>query len=636
MNTNSSYLIRTSFSFLAPRWAAAKVSGSAGVAVAPRASRQETRERLSQLESRVERIDGFFQTLTKQLPPHSAPSPQTQPFLQRVLQDPAQAVTPAQGIAPLQSFDPTRCFYPPPEVLSLLVDVHIEKIHGQPLPLFDKDKLCVQSRHFPDFLLQAFLALTLLFAEPQFYRNAKKQAIDLYLRSARPTVIQLAAEGTPSLPVLQALCLLTLCDLAAGRHARVWMNVGIAARLVLCFPAAGTGSATEKDSSMRDDQRRCCWSVYILERVFAAGPSLLGSSSLDPLSQMGYPASPPRPRSLVANDDGSVPNAFPTIRAAGDLGIQAYCLQVTGLWYEVLGYLRERLVNATDDDPWIASSRYHTLVAHYYEFETGISQRHRYRNLGFHTITASELLQHKEYWTAWLYLQVTFHAGQALLHHPLFHITHNRRASSKLPPPSFLQQTIDQSLLHAGWPTRLVRTWGKHGIEVNDPFLGQLVATAASIHWIFQFASERTIADRARADFEQCRRFLTDLMARWPHVAGMVDKLGYLQSLLSTQGTGTSSIPPFKWSAMWDLLDPHPPHNSVEKCHSGFVPGGQPLSTQYLVPLRESSPDRSASWQDDPVLPSSEWNNSDLFNLLDIPYFGSGLSQPGLEWPGEL
>ncbi|RAH41097.1 fungal specific transcription factor domain-containing protein [Aspergillus brunneoviolaceus CBS 621.78] len=594
-------------------------------------SRQETRERLRRLESRLERIDGFFQTLTDRAPQDAMPSPQVQPFLHRILQSQTETSASTPGISQAQSFDPSRCLYPPPEALAQLVNVYTEKVHSQPLPLFDKERLSAQIRHYPDFLLQAFMALTLLFVELPFYGDAKAQAIELYLRSARPTVIQLAAEGTPSVPVLQALCLMTLSDVAAGRHARVWMDAGIAARLVLCVSPTGAGSATEY-ASTRDDQRRCCWSVFILERVFAPGPSLLHIDSY-PLGRVGYPVSPPRPRSLMANDDGSAPNAFAS--SAADLGIQAYCLQVTGLWYEVLGYLRQRLANPTDD-PWIAASRHHTLVAQYYEFETGISQLHRYRNVGFHTITSSELLQHKEYWTAWLYLQVAFHAGQALLHHPLFHVTHVRRASSKFQPPSFLQQTIDQALLHSGWPTRLIRTWEKHGIEINDPFLAQLVATAASIHWMFQFASEKAIADRAREDFEQCQRFLTDLATRWPHIAGMVDKLAYLQSL-SGHSTGASGIPPFKWSAMWDLLDPNSPHSSVEESHLAFVPGGQQIATQYLVPLRESPPNRASLGGEDEVLASSsEWMNSDFFSLLDVPYFGQGPSQLPSDCHGEL
>ncbi|RAL10692.1 fungal specific transcription factor domain-containing protein [Aspergillus homomorphus CBS 101889] len=549
-------------------------------------------------------------------------SPQAQPFLPRISQSPTEAFKPTQGISQPQLFDASRCPRPPPEILAHLVNAYAERVHDQPLPLFDKEKLHIQIRQFPEFLLHAFLALTLLFVEPQFYGDARTEAIELYLRSVRPTVIQLAAEGNPSVPVLQALCLLTLSDVAAGRHAQVWMDVGIAARLVLCLSPAGIGLATDS-SSTRDDQTRCCWSVYILERAFAPGPLLLGVSS-HPLAQLGYPTSPPRPRSLVANDDGSVPTAFAS--NAADLGIHAYCLQVTELWYKVLGYLRQRLANPTDD-PWLVSSPHHTLVAQYYEFETGISQLHRYRNVGFHTITPTELLQHKEYWTAWLYLQMTFHAGQALLHHPLFHITHVRRASSKFQPPSFLQQTIDQALQHSGWPTRLVRTWEQHGVEINDPFLGHLIATCASIHWMFQFASDKTIADSARRDFAQCQRFLTGLMTRWPHITGMVKKLAYLQSL-SAQGIGASSIPPFKWSAMWDLLDPNSPHSSVEESHLAFVPGGQQIATQHLVPLRESP--------EEDVLPPSEWTNSDFFSLLDVPYFGQSSSQLLPDYPGEL
>lgn len=85
----------------------------------------------------------------------------------------------------------------------------------QPLPLFDIDNLPDDVAYFPEFLLHAFMAITLPFLEHSFYGNRKSTAIDFYVGSARKATIGLASKGIiSSLNTLQSICLLTLVDIA--------------------------------------------------------------------------------------------------------------------------------------------------------------------------------------------------------------------------------------------------------------------------------------------------------------------------------------------------------------------------------------------------------------------------------------
>lgn len=289
------------------------------------------------------------------------------------------------------------------------------------------------------------------------------------------------------------------------------MNIGLASRLVSSpqshrWPVTVTATA--------EDKIRCLWSVFVLERAFTPGPTSLQCDSF-PLANSAYPPSPPRPATVVGL--GTSPGSS----ARNDLGVSTYCLQLISIWGEVMAYSR-RLRTEQVEDPWLASSTYQVLMSKYSQFEASLAQIHRFRNVGFQDLSTNELSQNKFYWIAWLQLQISFHGGHALLHHPVFYITNSRKFNAKYPPPSFLQKAVDQALLHSGWIVRLFRTWEFLGFELNDPYLGHFVVVSATIHWIFQFANDQTVADRASSDFGECQRLLLNLASRWPQFSSVV------------------------------------------------------------------------------------------------------------------
>lgn len=408
------------------------------------------------------------------------------------------------------------------------------------------------------------------------------------------------------------------------------MNISIASRLVMSLQH----SLDNLDPAINEQKLRCCWSVFILEKAFTSGPSMLQLDGI-PFNSIQYPSSPPRPPGAVSSIAASPSSGNFKKPPSSDLGINAYCLQLFPIWHDVAAYLQQVRLGHTED-PWRASSTYNKLAENIYEFETGIAQMHRFRSVSFQTRSAEEFAEQNSYWIPWLLMQLTFHTSQALLNHPIFHIMIPRKPSSLLKPPSFLQHTVEQALLHSGWTVRLIRTCDDLNHQINDPFVGQLVAVAGTVHWIFSFASDDPVAERAESDFEYCHRFVRGMADIWPQfsqsvstpfilstvamatdILRQVSRLDVLQSLISHPGP--DGIPSIKPHLLWDLLDPSSATDEPDLSPHSSIPAGQRVSTRYLVPLRESSDSRDTVRASD----QSRHNDGTVF-----PYSTPALPDP--------
>ena len=257
----------------------------------------------------------------------------------------------------------------------------------------------------------------------------------------------------------------------------------------------------------------------MLEKVFSPGPSILQIDA-PPFVNMRLPSSPSMPPS-PNNPEVLNTTLSPPYDMSKDLGIVGYCIQLTSIWGDIAEYMRQIRLGQVED-PWLASSTYHKLTAEFYKFESTMAQVHRFKNVSFHTRSRMEIYQHMNYFTSWILLQTTFHTGHTLLNHPLFHITNPKSTSRSFRPPTFLQHVVDEALLHSGWTVRLIRTAEELGHEINDPFIVYQVISTATVHWIFSFASDDAIAERACSDFDRCRQFVGRMVGNWPQFSRAV------------------------------------------------------------------------------------------------------------------
>ncbi|OAA36794.1 hypothetical protein BBO_08073 [Beauveria brongniartii RCEF 3172] len=189
----------------------------------------------------------------------------------------------------------------------------------------------------------------------------------------------------------------------------------------------------------------------------------------------------------------------------------------------------------------------------------------------------------------------------------------------------FLQQTVDLALFHGAWVFRLLEI-AEGRLEVVNPLIGDIVAASATVVWLFQFARDPKVSERARDDYAMGERFLERMARTWPHISHKCETLRKLQALAEgnhQELTDRSVAINLQPSLFWDLLDPdlddpHEPASLSDADSSLGAAGGRDpdaricLQTQYVHPLDEEQdlkqPPNPVDSQTDATafLPSSE------------------------------
>ncbi|PWY93101.1 hypothetical protein BO94DRAFT_359431 [Aspergillus sclerotioniger CBS 115572] len=464
--------------------------------------------------------------------------------------------------------------YPPTQTLEHLIYVYRRTLHLQPLPLFNIDTLRTHLTRAPEFLLWSFLALALTFSSHEFYQNKESEARKFYTQSAEEAVLKMAIEDIPRVEVIQSLCLLALRHIKEGKEAQACMTIGMTSRLQ-AFRTLLRNHSSEDGDSMGS---RCHWSVCILENIFCPQLSPRPTSRTTP----EYPPSAPLPPSLPTDPDLSDSETSPN-----DLGINAYYIQLISLWGETALYLHN-IRSGYTESPWSPDSTYTKLNYKRNEYEFQLAECHLLRNVAFTKRSRTEILEHHEYWTPWISMQIITHASIAILNHPFIHLVALRGNRNVSQPRFFLQQAVDHALFHSGWVFRLIQACETLTFPIHDPLIAHLVAATATISWIFQFAKDKKIADNAREHLAVAETLLTRMATTWPHISHKLQTLLSLQSTTTTLPTLLTTIS-FQPTVFWDLLDPEicptqPPTGPT-------TPGARMrVTTQFVHPLVEDDP----------------------------------------------
>lgn len=290
------------------------------------------------------------------------------------------------------------------------------------------------------------------------------------------------------------------------------MVVGTASHL----NAVGLSSAIES-LPFNEMLSRAYWSVFVLETIQI--PLCLWPSA-DGLP--GHPPSPPLPVNLPARNpkDWTPPDTESSKEPSSDVGINGHFLRLVSLWRKVKQYLRN-LHQGQIEQPWVLKSTHMMLTVELFQFDAQLHESHLFGNLGLSSRTAAEVDDNREYWNPWLAMQMLSHALAALLNHPFVHLIVLRSTNGSPQPRLFLQQTVDMALYHAGWLARLLRATGGL-LDTVDPLIGEVVAAAATIPWIFQFAKDSDVAHRAQQDVKTMEAHLRRTAEFWPHLSQQV------------------------------------------------------------------------------------------------------------------
>ncbi|OAL32568.1 hypothetical protein AYO20_07878 [Fonsecaea nubica] len=425
---------------------------------------------------------------------------------------------------------------PPPDVLQTLVKLYLERIADQPLPLFDVKRLPSRAQKFSRGLLRSFLALTVRYSDSDFYSNSRSRAVDFYKNSASELLFAQAAEPSGDLETLMAFCLLCLSEIA-----------GVAVRMAVCSNTM-FNAATSTTVSANPELSRCCWSVFILDRMHGSSFRCLPAIS----TEEAMPEMPP----VAKRPSLTLPNRLAEFEGAEekDAGINSYALQLLSIWGRLMSYLKT-IKQGNLEEPWAANSVYQQIKSEMSRFETVLPEAHRFKNNRFHDRTPSELEEQRAYWAAWVFTQCIYHTIHCTLNHPFLHIA-RIPGRPRLRSPSFLQHATDQAVLHSAWVVLVLRLCEEKHFTIFDPFVGHLASMITTAQFFLKFSKDESLAARASKDFEMLRSYVDKMANTHSHLLHTVSKLSRLAQFATSHVYAASNSPPkVETALLWDLLD---------------------------------------------------------------------------------
>ena len=108
-------------------------------------------------------------------------------------------------------------------------------------------------------------------------------------------------------------------------------------------------------------------------------------------------------------------------------------------------------------------------------------------------------------------------------HHPfIMFIKMQPLIRNRKVPPSFLQKSYKSSLIHSRWVIRLIEEMEDAGLMLYDPFIGYLVALAATIQLEHTVSKHSDVAAAAKLSVKGAIRYLRKLSKYWRSTENLV------------------------------------------------------------------------------------------------------------------
>lgn len=304
---------------------------------------------------------------------------------------------------------------------------------------------------------------------------------------------------------------------------------------------------------MSEERRRCFWSIFLLKRLHGADVTVLDFSG-----EENFPWYP-RTTGYSPDTESRAPRSSNPPDEVKDLGVVAYSIQLSEVWFKTTRYARRR-ATPSNLPPWSPQSEYAIIVAQTMEFETRMPSRHRYKPSGFAQKSPEELQSNRSYWGPWWFTQFVYHTNLCLLNHPLILALRLRTFKNSM-PEMFLQHTSDLISTHANWIVYLIDTARSKSFAVTDPFMAHCAAIVATIFLQESFSEDSDIRKEKQINFGKCLAFIGDIAQQWPHIARLVEKLQRLQDTVSSSyHTSLSSQAPTRGllidlGRFWEVLE---------------------------------------------------------------------------------
>ncbi|KAK6600021.1 hypothetical protein H4I96_07347 [Botrytis cinerea] len=377
---------------------------------------------------------------------------------------------------------------PPYEAVISIAKTYLLYCDCQPLPVFCRNRFVETINERDPEVIFSILALAIRFSDDDIFRDNQSELITGYVEAAQSIISARIFGGRIELSTLQSLCLLSLVDFTNGNTRQASVHSSLAMSL-----AHNAGLTTETHAplsdSLREERRRCFWSLFLLKKLHGAEFSVIDFAGEDNFPW--YPETTGKPLNHGQFTHGETPDLSSpefAISDTQDKGVVAYAIQLSEVWFKITRYARRR-GNPSTLPPWSPQSDYALIMAQQMDFETRTSQIHRFKSAKFSQRTSEELHASRDYWGPWLFIQFLYHTNLCLLNNPLLLSLRLKHLKSAI-PEIFLQHISDLISSHASWVIRYIDMLEVKSFKVSDPFLAHCVAIIATIYLQECFAED--------------------------------------------------------------------------------------------------------------------------------------------------
>ncbi|KAH6692484.1 hypothetical protein F5X68DRAFT_250701 [Plectosphaerella plurivora] len=446
------------------------------------------------VEDRISNLEGKLdQVLARLLPRSPDAVPQQRP-------SPTRTPTPRRATAPeppqtrserRESFRLSVCEdveVPHTEAYNA-ARLYLTWAHCQPVRLFDASTFLqtIESRD-PQVLL-AMQALCLRFP-PSMPAASHSQKIRTLARRSRTLVMDRVGDGRVNLATIQALCLLTLGDIADGQSIRVGANLALANNLADSVPG---------DYTLGDAQEFADCKEAILLLLNLHGPILPSSSRGEtPMIKWCPPAAP---------------------QLAREKDLAALMTQLGEIWHMARVYANAR-VPKDAPPPWHPLSDHSIITQRIFDMECSMPLKYRFAASRFLEKTPDELQRNRQHWGPWLFVQMVYGGIMCLINHPYL-LSLRLRSFRQTLPQTFIHQSFKLISRQSSWITYFVEMLEERQFIISDPTLAHCVAIVATIHLQHSFVSDNILRERSLSGFQASLRCLRSIGSIWPHVSVM-------------------------------------------------------------------------------------------------------------------
>ncbi|KAF2123428.1 hypothetical protein P153DRAFT_361995 [Dothidotthia symphoricarpi CBS 119687] len=471
------------------------------------------------------------------------PSAPSEPSIYRALsdepsttqssRDPATQSSPTFPVAEPNSMH--RCMQDlqlPEAVISEGIELYFANHCNQPCPILAYSGLLEPKPGdlLPPIILYPMLALSLRSCGHSFFSD--KTEIRDCLTKLTQLSWELLCKAYCAFDIddayFQGLCLLAQVDSGDGRSDRARAQVALGLRLAQGSGMLGINSLNGLELADRARRQEIVWSLFMLDRM------LLGGNTRDPSSPITAFELP------VIQGGPSHPDILPQLSevdislSSVESGVivspqSAVCLQVQiiRIWECVMANIAQP-PSSTDVPLWRHDSPRAAILTRLLDFQMRCETAgHSLSCTGSPTRVLEEPGL-ANYFLIWLRFQLIHCVINCCLNHPFIIHIKTIKLEHRV-PLTFLQKSYEFSLIHANWVFRLLNDMDDAGLVLHDPFIGHIVAIAASIHLEHTISQYPTVAASAKQKFEKCLGFVRGLSQEWPNMQVTASLLEQLQ-----------------------------------------------------------------------------------------------------------